>query len=109
MAKRMSNSDRIRQKAAEAAAAEKEKTEKKKKTATKKKAAKKKKTTTRKKVTKAAKRLKIVWSVFDESYNEVASFPYPDKNKAETKAKELAKKKDKKFLVRAVRVPMEDE
>jgi len=100
----MSNSERIREKAAEAAAAEKEKKQKKKKVAKK-----KKKTTSRKKATKATMRHKLIWVIFDESYKEVARFPYPEKDKAEAKAKELAKKKDKKFLVRDVKVPMEDD
>ena len=97
MVKRMSNKERIQQKAEEAAADEKEKTEKKKK-----------KATSRKKATTATNRKKIVWKVFDNSYKEVACFPYPEKDKAYSTAEDLNRKKNKHHFVNDVSVPMEE-
>ncbi|MDR4497790.1 MAG: hypothetical protein MRK02_07720 [Candidatus Scalindua sp.] len=57
MTKRMSSKERIRQKADEAAAGERQKIEKKKKT------------TSRKSAT-AIKRKKVVWKVFDENFRK---------------------------------------
>jgi len=96
MTTRMSNKERIQQKAAEAAAGKKEKTEKKKKT-------------TRKKATTTINRRKVVWKVFDSNYKEVACFPYPEKAKAYSTADVLTKKKNKIHFVNDVSVPMEDD
>ncbi|GJQ58854.1 MAG: hypothetical protein D8M57_01890 [Candidatus Scalindua sp. AMX11] len=101
MAKRVSSKERIRQKADEAVAGEQEKI--------KKKAEKRKSTTSSAKASAAVKRQKIVWKVFDEGYKEVASFSYTEKAEAGAKADDLAKKKNKNFLVRAIKVPMEEE
>ena len=109
MAKKMSNKARIQQMAEEAAAGEEEKKKKKKKT-TGAKATKKtvtKKTTSSKKAAAAPKQLKVVWKVFDAGYKEVACYPYPEKDKAYTKADDLTKKNKKSYFVNAVKVPME--
>ena len=95
MTKRMSSKERIRQKADEAAAGEKQKIEKKKRV-------------TSKKAVTTTKRKKVVWKVFDENFKEVACFPYLEKAEAETKAGDLTKKKNKEYLVRGINVPMED-
>jgi len=109
MAKKLSNKARIQQMAEEAAAGEEEKKTKKKTKkvtkVTKKKTTKKKAST--KKATAAPKQLKVVWKVFDAGYKEVACFPYPEKDKAYTKAEDLAKKNKKSHFVNAVKVPME--
>jgi hypothetical protein len=98
MVKRMSNKERIQQKAEEAAAGIKEKTEKKEK-----------KTTSRKKATKAADRQKIVWKVFNDSFKEVDCFPYQEKVKAYSRAEELTRTKNKNYFVNEVSVPMVEE
>ncbi len=124
MAKRMSNRERIQRQAMEIAASEKEKEEKKttkkttkktaKKTAKKttkktaKKTAKKKTSGTTKKTAATAKRLRIVWTVFDDRLNEVASFPYPEKDAADKKAAALTKKSGKDHVVRPNKVEMAD-
>ncbi len=117
MAKRMSNRERIQRQAMEIAATEKEKEEKTatKKTTTKKKTAKKKTATkkktagsTTKKTAATAKRLRIVWTVFDDRLKEVASFPYPEKEAADKKAAALTKKSGKDHVVRPNKVAMED-
>ncbi len=109
MAKRMSNRERIQRQAMEIAATEKEKEEKTttKKTA-KKKTAKKKTSGTTKKPAATAKRLRIVWTVFDDRLKEVASFPYPDKDAADKKAAALTKKSGKDHVVRPNKVEMAD-
>ena len=92
MAKRLSNRDRIQRKALEAAKEEEEKKEAA--TAPKAKAKAKKKRVTKKKdpAEGSPTRMKIVWKVFSPMSKEVATFPYPDKAKAEKKAADLSKK-----------------
>ncbi len=101
MVKRMSNKERIQQKAEEAAAGIKEKTEKKVK--------KVKKTTPSKKTTKPPDRKKIVWKVFNDSFKEVDCFPYQEKDKAYLRAAELTRTKSKNYFVNEVCVPMVEE
>ncbi len=115
MAKRMSNRERIQRQAMEIAATEKEKEEKtttkktaKKKTAKKKTAKKKTSGTTKKKPATTAKRLRSVWTVFDDRLKEVASFPYPEKDAADKKAAALTKKSGKDHVVRPNKVEMAD-
>ena len=118
MAKRMSNRERIERQAMENAATDKEKEEKKEekkevkkttKKTVKKKTAKKKTTgTATKKTAATAKRLRIVWTVFDDRLKEVASFPYPEKEAADKKAAALTKKSGKDHVVRPNKVAMED-
>ena len=98
MVKKMSNKERIQQKAEEVAAGTKEKTEKKDK-----------KTTSRKKATKAPDRQKIVWKVFNDSFKEIDCFPYQEKVKAYSRADELTRTKNKNYFVNEVRVPMVEE
>ena len=108
MAKRMSNRDRIQRQAIEAAKTEEEKaaSEPKAKAKTKKKtkAKAKKKTAS---AEKAGVRLKVVWKVYNPLSKEVATFPYPEREKAEKKAAELTKKHGKEYTVRDDKVPME--
>lgn len=99
MAKKMSNKERIQQKAEEAAAADEAK-------AAKKKVAKKK---VSKKKTAAGQRLKVVWKVFNANYKEVGCFPYPEKKKAFKMAEDLDKKNKGKHFVNAVKVPMDED
>ncbi len=107
MVKRISNKERIQQKAEEAAAGIKEKTVKKVKKVKKEK--KEKKTTPRKKTTKATDRKKIVWKVFNDSFKEVDCFPYQEKVKAYSRADELTRTKNKNYFVNEVCVPMVEE
>ncbi len=104
MVKKMSNKEKIQQKAEEAAAGIKEKTEKKEK-----KVKKEKKTTPSKKTTKAPDRKKIVWKVFNDSFKEVDCFPYQEKDKAYLRATELTRTKNKNYFVNEVCVPMVEE
>ncbi len=98
MVKRISNKERIQQKAEEAAAGIKEKMEKKVK-----------KTTSSKKATKATGRQKIVWKVFNDSFKEVDCFPYLEKEKAYLRATELTRTKNKNYFVNEVSVSMVEE
>lgn len=93
---RMSNKERIRQMAEEAAAGEEAKLGKKKKA------------TPRKKAAIAITRHKAVWKVFDANYKEVACFPYSAKEEASARAEGLTKKKNIRYFVNEVKVPMED-
>ena len=107
MAKRMSNRERIERLAAEKQAAEAEKKE----AASKKKVTKKKATSSRATAasTRAAGgRHKIVWKVFNASFKEMDVFPFPEKAKAEKKAKELTEKTGHEHFVNSEEVPMED-
>jgi pyruvate-formate lyase len=104
MVKKMSNKEKIQQKAEEAAAGIKEKTEKKVK-----KVKKEKKTTPSKKAAKATGRQKIVWKVFNDSFKEVDCFPYQEKDKAYLRAAELTRTKNKNYFVNEVCVPMVEE
>ncbi len=97
MVKRMTSKERIMQMAEEAAAGEEKKAEKKKKP------------TTRKKKVETIKRYKAVWKVFDAGYKEVACYPYSEKDEAQTRAKDLAKKKNNNYFVNEIKVPMKDE
>ena len=97
MAKKVSNKEKIQKKAEEAAVV------------TKKKAVKKvRKTTPRKKATAATTRRKIVWKIYNDSFKEVDCFPYREKAQAYSIAEDLTKKKNKKYFVNEVSVPMEE-
>lgn len=77
---------------------------------TKKKAAKKKAAPRRKTKKKAVgERMKMVWGVFDNSNQQVASFPYSDREAAEEKAKELNAKGRGIYFIQAVKEPYEEE
>ncbi len=95
MAKKMSSKEKILQMAEEAAAGTKEKS-------------KKKKATPRKKKVETIKRYKAVWKVFNDSYKEVACFPYSEKDEAYARADELTKKKNNNHFVNEIKVSMED-
>ena len=97
MAKKVSNKERIQQKAEEAAVVTKEKAVKKVR-----------KTTPRKKATAATTRRKIVWKIYNDSFKEVDCFPYREKAQAYSIADNLTKKKNKKYFVNEVSVPMEE-
>ena len=56
---------------------------------------------------KSGVRLKVVWKVYNPLSKEVATFPYPEREKAEKKAAELTKKHGKEYTVRDDKVPME--
>ena len=98
MAKKVSNKERIQQKAEKAAAVTKEKAVKRVR-----------KTTPRKKATAATTRRKIVWKVFNDSFKEVDCFPYQEKDKAYLRAAELTRTKNKNYFVNEVCVPMVEE
>ena len=105
MARKMSNRERIDRLAAEKAAEAEEK-------ATKKKTTKKKATTTKKKTAKKVAKASVsgmrkVWKVYDSAFREVEMFTYPEKDKAEKRAKELSEKTGKDHFVNAAEVPME--
>jgi hypothetical protein len=95
MAKRMSSKEKILQMAEEAVAGIKAKS-------------KKKKATPRKKKVETIKRYKAVWKVFNDSYKEVACFPYAEKDEAYARADELTKKKNNNHFVNEIKVSMED-
>jgi hypothetical protein len=97
MAKKVSNKERIQQKAEKAAAVTKEKAVKRVR-----------KTTPRKKATAATTRRKIVWKVFNDSFKEVDCFPYREKAQAYSIADDLTQKRNKKYFVNEVSVPMEE-
>ncbi len=107
MVKKMSNKEKVQQKAEEAAAGIKEKAEKKKKKENK--TTPRKKAAPRKKATKAPDRKKIVWKVFNDSFKEVDCFPYLEKEKAYLRATELTRTKNKNYFVNEVCVPMVEE
>ncbi|MHC4454570.1 MAG: hypothetical protein ACYSWS_07715 [Planctomycetota bacterium] len=96
MVERMSSKERIHRMAEEAAACQELKLEKKKKT------------TTRKKATATTKRHKAVWKVFNDSYKEVACFPYSEKDEAYARADDLTRKKNNNYFVNEIKVPIED-
>jgi hypothetical protein len=95
MAKRMSSKEKIMQMAEEAAAGIKAKSEKKK-------------AAPRKKKVEIIKRYKAVWKVFNDSYKEVACFPYSEKDEAYARADELTKKKNNNHFVNEIKVSMDD-
>ncbi len=97
MAKKVSNKERIQQKAEKAAAVTKEKAVKRVR-----------KTTPRKKATAATTRRKIVWKVFNDSFKEVDCFPYREKAQAYSIANDLTQKRNKKYFVNEVSVPMKE-
>lgn len=72
----------------------------------KKKAAKKavRRKTSKKKVD--AQRLRLVWGVFDNSNQQIATFPYPDRASAEQKAVEMREKGRGPYFVQPVKEPM---
>ena len=71
--------------------------------ATKKKATKKKTTRKKTKSTAAPERLRMVWGVFDNSNQQVAAFPYPDKAAAEKKIEDLAGKGRGPYFIQPVK------
>jgi hypothetical protein len=75
MAKRKSSRERMERLAEENEAAELEKAAEK--------AKKKKKAPARRKKVAAPRREKTVWKVYSPTYKEQASYPYPEKDKAE--------------------------
>ncbi len=95
MAKRMSSKEKILRMAEEAAAGTKEKP-------------KKKKAAPRKKKVEIIKRYKAVWKVFNDSYKEVACFPYSEKDEAYARADALTKKKNNNHFVNEIKVSMDD-
>ncbi|MHC4182198.1 MAG: hypothetical protein ACYSR0_02490 [Planctomycetota bacterium] len=97
MAKKVSNKEKIQQKAEATAAVTKEKPVKKVR-----------KTTPRKKATAATTRRKIVWKVFNDSFKEVDCFPYHKQAQAYSTAADLTQKKNRKYFVNEVSVPMEE-
>ena len=69
---------------------------------------KKKKAAPRKKKVETIKRYKAVWKVFNDSYKEVACFPYSEKDEAYARADELTKKKNNNHFVNEIKVSMND-
>jgi hypothetical protein len=63
----------------------------------------------KKKVAAAPRREKTVWAVYSPTYKELASYPYPEKNKAEAHAAKLTKKTGNPHFVNATKVPMADD
>jgi hypothetical protein len=102
MAKRKSSKERMERLAEENEAAELEKAAEKSKK-------KKKKAPARKKKVAAPKREKTVWKVYSPTYKEQASYPYPEKNKAEAHAAKLTKKTGNEHFVNSAKVPMDDD
>ena len=106
MAKRMSNKERIQRQALEVAAGTKEKAEK---AAKKSAAGSPKKKAKTKKAAATPKQLKVVWVVFNDRLDEVATFPYSEKEAAEQKAAKLTEKSGKRHFVDSVKVPIDDQ
>lgn len=108
MARRASKSTTRLDLRKEAEAAEKLKSEEKPATkakAKKKKAARK---TTRRKTKKKveAQRMRLVWGVFDNSSQQIAVFPYPERKDAEKKAEEMTAKGRGIYFVQPVKEPI---
>jgi hypothetical protein len=101
MAGRMSNRDRIAQRAEEAEAARKEKETK----AAKKEATPRKKATP--KVAAPPGRTKIVWAVCDHSGAQVKTFPYREEAAARAEAEKLTAESGKAHWVARAEVPFE--
>ena len=97
MAKKVSDKEKIQQKAEKASAVTKEKTVKRVR-----------KTTPRKKATAVTTRRKIVWKVFNDSFKEVDCFPYREKAQAYLIADDLTQKRNKKYFVNEASVPMKE-
>jgi hypothetical protein len=57
---------------------------------------------------KAAPRMKVVWGVFNNSNQRVATFDYPKKHEAEAHAAKLKADKNQTFFVQPVKEPMEE-
>ena len=75
-----------------------------------KKTVKKKKAVRRKSSKKAElQRMRMVWGVFDNSNQQVATFPYPEREAAEKKATDLNDKGRGPFFVQPVKEPMPEE
>lgn len=53
-----------------------------------------------------AQRLRLVWGVFDNSNQQIATFPYPDRAAAEQKATEMREKGRGPYFVQPVKEPM---
>jgi hypothetical protein len=97
MAMRSSNRERIARRALEAALAAKEKE-----------APKPPKAAGKAKRAAVPKRMKFVWKVFNDSFKEMACFPYPEEAQAKAKAAQLTQKTGKEHFVNSVKVPMAD-
>jgi hypothetical protein len=95
---RISNRDRIAHAAAEAKAAEAEKTAKK---------AAKKPAAPRPKRVVVPIRMKIVWDVCSTTGAKVKTFAYPDKAAAEASVEALSKSTGRAHVLREAKVPME--
>lgn len=56
-------------------------------------------------------RLRLVWGVFDNSNQQVASFPYPERSQADKKAADLSEKGRGPYFVQPVKeaIPLESE
>lgn len=68
-----------------------------------------KKKTVRRKSTKKKvdpQRLRLVWGVFDNSNQQVATFPYPERESADKKAAEMTEKGRGPYFVQPVKEPM---
>ena len=71
-----------------------------------------KKKTVRKRVTKkkvVSQRLKMVWGVFDNSNQQIASFPYSDRGAADAKVSEMGEKGRGPYFVQPVKEPIPEE
>lgn len=51
-------------------------------------------------------RLRVVWGIFDNSYQQVATYPYPDKDSADKRAKELSDRGRGNYIVQRVKEPI---
>lgn len=76
----------------------------------KKKAAKK-KTATRRKTKKKAvsEKMRMVWGVFDNGNQQIATFPYSDRADADKKAEEMTAKGRGIYFVQPVKEPYEED
>ena len=104
MAKAPSNRERIEKLALEAELSAKEKSGKKSAPATA-----GRKRAPSKTPASAGERMKLVWKVFDPAHKEVATFPYPQKALAEAKASQRSDATGKPFVVRGVKVAMDED
>lgn len=96
MVRRLSNRERIRKMAEEAAARAKER-----------KAGKKRVPSSRSSKNLKKPRMRAIWGVFNNAYRLVSSFPYNSKADAEAKASELARENKSTYIVELVKKPME--
>ncbi|MEN6337202.1 MAG: hypothetical protein ABFE01_23335 [Phycisphaerales bacterium] len=113
MAKRLSNKQRIERMAEEASieAEDKEQGAEEKEQDAEEKAPKPRvrKASGSKKAAPKPKRMKLIWTVVDANFKEIASFLYPAKAEADARASELSEKTGKPHKVISVKVPMGDD